>query len=66
MWSEKVGCWWVSNRSGWLLELLTELKIEKYPETRVLPVVVVLATMAYTSLAVFLYHDASFNIVASL
>ena len=26
--SEKVGCCWVSSRSGWLLELLTELKIE--------------------------------------
>ena len=26
VWSEKVGCW-VSSRSGWLLELLTELKI---------------------------------------
>ena len=28
VWSEKVGCWWrwwVSGRSGWLLELLTEL-----------------------------------------
>ena len=23
--SEKVGCWWVTSRSGWLLELLTEL-----------------------------------------
>merc|ERR1711940_76035 len=29
--SEKVGCWcWVSSRSGWLLELLTELKIAIY------------------------------------
>ena len=44
----------------------TNTKEQKCPETRVLPVVVVLATMAYTSLAVFLYHDASFNIVASL
>ena len=26
MWSEKVG-WWVSSRSGWLLELLMELKM---------------------------------------
>ena len=27
VWSEKVGVgwWWISNRSGWLLELLTEL-----------------------------------------
>ena len=25
VWSEKVGCW-ISSRSGWLLELLTELK----------------------------------------
>ena len=28
VWSEKVGgCCWVTNRSGWLLELLTELTI---------------------------------------
>ena len=29
VWSEKVGVgwWWISNRSGWLLELLTELKM---------------------------------------
>ena len=51
--------------------MLTELrdtnkKVQKCPETRVLPVVVFLATMAYTSLAVLLYHDASFNIVVSL
>ena len=25
VWSEKVGCCWVTIRSGWLLELLTEL-----------------------------------------
>ena len=25
VWSEKSGCWWVASRSGWLLELLTEL-----------------------------------------
>ena len=29
VWSEKVG-WWISNRSGWLLELLTELKMSIY------------------------------------
>ena len=28
--SEKVGCWWVSSRPGWLLELLMELKIAIY------------------------------------
>ena len=29
--TNEVGCWcWVSSRSGWLLELLTELKIAIY------------------------------------
>ena len=27
---KKWGCCWVSSRSGWLLELLTELKIAMY------------------------------------